>query len=125
MDHSTSGGVSDAKAETPNTQRIHRLSATRQLEGLPKINQTAQREELPRCNLTATDTNTRTTLVHQTPADTRQRTKGEPKPPTKPTKTEEGIKRGGGLLPDITLPELSSTYCHDTTCPEVPYVKTK
>jgi len=29
------------------------------------------------------------------------------------------------LLPNIRLPELSSTYYQATICPEVPYVKTK
>jgi hypothetical protein len=36
MDDSTSGGVTDAKAETTNTQWLHRHSATPQVESLPK-----------------------------------------------------------------------------------------
>ena len=122
----TSGGVSDAKAETPNTQRLHRLSASRQMEGLPKITQTAHRGKLPRYNLTATVANTWTTLVHRTPADTRQRTKGDPKPPPNLRRQKkERNKQKSGVTPDVRLRELSSAYYHETTCPEVLNVKTK
>ena len=115
--------------QTPNTQRLHRLSVMRQMEGLPKITQTAHHGKLPPHNLPAADTNTRTTLVHQIPADTRQWTKGEPKPPL-PNQTyrdrgRNKKKKKGGLPPDIRLPELSGTYYHKTTCPEILYVKTK
>ena len=95
------------------------------MEVLPKITQTAHRGKLPRYNLTATDANTRTTLVHQTPDEIIQRTMGEPKPSTKPTEGRGRNKKRMGVPPDIRLPELSNTYYHETTCPAVLYVETK
>ena len=40
MDDNTSGGVPHAKAKTTNAQRLHRLSATRQVEGLEEKRET-------------------------------------------------------------------------------------
>jgi hypothetical protein len=42
LDHRSPGGIQNAKEETFNTQRLYRLSAPSQMEGLPKISQTTQ-----------------------------------------------------------------------------------
>ena len=47
MDDSTYGGVPHVKAKTFVAQRLHRLSATRQVEGLSESRQTTNRGELP------------------------------------------------------------------------------
>jgi len=44
MDHSRSGGIQNAKEEMSDTQRLYRLSAPSQMEGLPKISHTTELE---------------------------------------------------------------------------------
>jgi len=46
MDHSSPGGIQNAKKETIDTQRLYRLSAPSQMESLPKITQTTQSRKL-------------------------------------------------------------------------------
>ena len=42
MDHSSPGGIQNAKEETFDTHRLYRFSAPSQMESLPKITQTTQ-----------------------------------------------------------------------------------
>jgi len=42
MDHSSPVGIQNAKEETYDNQRLYRLSAPSQMEGLTKISQTTQ-----------------------------------------------------------------------------------
>jgi len=60
MDVSTYGGVPHAKAKTFIAQRLHRLSASRQMEGLSESRQTTNRGKLPQYRIMETLTTPQT-----------------------------------------------------------------